>query len=72
MISRDYTREIGNRSASPLVPLPIAIALLALGGAGLWFGVSQARAIPSTRPAAEESKPAVAGKPAPHAHGSRR
>lgn len=47
MMSSDYTQQIGNRSVSPRVPLPIALAVLVIAAAALWFGVSRVRAIPS-------------------------
>lgn len=71
IMTRDYTKEIGNRSASPHLPMPVALALLAIGGAALWFGVQKIRAIPANKHVAEEA-PAVVGKPAPQAHGAQR
>jgi hypothetical protein len=71
MSSRDYTKSIGNRSASPHVPLPLALGVLTIVGAGLWFGVAQIRSKPSARHMAEEA-PAVAGKPVAQAHGTQR
>jgi hypothetical protein len=70
-MSRDYMKEIGNRSASPRVPLPLAIAVLAIGGAALWFGAMKVREMPSTKHVAETA-PAMAGKPAVQAHGMQR
>jgi len=49
MLSSDYTKQIGNRSVSPRVPLPIALAVLAIGAAALWFGVARVRAIPASQ-----------------------
>jgi len=71
MISRDYMKEIGNTSTSPRLSLPVAIALLALGAAALWFGVAKIRTIPSAKPTVTET-PAVAGKPGMHPHTTQR
>lgn len=71
MTTRDYTKEIGNRAVSPRVPMPVAIALLAIGGAGLWFAVEKVRSLPSARRSVEETA-TVAAKPAAHAHASQR
>jgi hypothetical protein len=71
MISRDYTNEIGVRSGSPRLSLPVAIILLAVGGAALWFAVAKIRAIPSSKPVTVEA-PAAVKKPGVHAQSTQR
>ena len=60
MISHDYRKEIGLKSATPMVPLPVAIVALLLGAAGLWFGAMKLHASASGHAA----EPAHAAKPA--------
>ena len=66
MVSRDYTKELGLKSATPKVPWPLAIALLALMAVGTWYGVAKLRAMPSPRQDAEDT-PAAKVPPAPAA-----
>ncbi len=40
MVSRDYTKEIGLSTGEKIVPLPYAMAVVAVVIAGGWFGVS--------------------------------
>ncbi len=64
MVNRDYTQELGLKPNATVVPLPIAIAILALGGAVMWFGVSMLnRAHPSHR-ASSDTTEASTAKPA--------
>ena len=65
MVSRDYTKELGLKSATPKVPWPLAIALLAMMAVGTWFGVAKLRELPSRQHA--EETPAV-NAPATVAH----
>jgi hypothetical protein len=71
MISRDYMNQIGVTSGAPRLPLPVAIFLLALGGAALWFAVAKIRALPSSKTAVVEA-PAAAKKPGMHAQATPR
>lgn len=49
MVSRDYTKELGLKSHTKKVPMPIALAILAAFFAVVWYGVSQANAHRPTR-----------------------
>lgn len=69
MTTRDYTRDIGNRAVSPRVPLPVAMAVLAIAGGSLAVGVMQLHSKKSARQMAEELP---AAKPAARAHGMQR
>jgi hypothetical protein len=40
MVNRDYTKEIGLSSDQPIIPMPIAMAIIAALLAGVWVGHS--------------------------------
>jgi hypothetical protein len=64
MVSKDYTQEMGLKPTTPMVPLPLAIIILALGGAALWYGVTKLyRTSPGHR-ASHEAPAAPAATPA--------
>jgi hypothetical protein len=63
MVSRDYTEELGMAPRTKRVPLPIAIAIIALIGAGIWYGVS--RSLEHTPLSGEKAEAAAAEKTAP-------
>ncbi len=65
MISRDYTKEVGLKSGTVHVPLPLALVALAVIGAGLCVGAMKLHA--SAPPRVKEEAPTshAAAKPAP-------
>jgi hypothetical protein len=65
MTCRDYRKEIDLRPGTPTLPWPVAAILLALGAAGLWFGVVKLNAIPSGHRSEAGAEAAPAGRPAP-------
>ena len=65
MVSRDYTQELGLKPSAPVIPLPIAIAILALGGAALWYGVSKLNLAYPSQSASQEATAENTAKPAP-------
>jgi len=40
MVSRDYTKEVGLPSHEGMVPLPVAIAIIAAIAFGAWYGMT--------------------------------
>jgi hypothetical protein len=40
MVNRDYTKEIGLSSDQPVVPMPIAVAIIAALAVSAWVGHS--------------------------------
>lgn len=64
MISHDYRKEIGLKPGTPTIPWPIAIAVLALGAAGLGFGFVKLKAMPKDHHATAEVPVASLPKPA--------
>lgn len=65
MISHDYTQELGLKPNAPIVPMPIALLILAVGGGVLWFGVTKLNERHDSQHAAQDALTAPAGKPAP-------
>ena len=63
MICRDYTEELGLAPAKKLVPLPIAIAIFIVAGAGIWFAVAKLNLLPSGEQPRQEAA-AVPAAPA--------
>lgn len=55
MISRDYTKEVGVSSQKKTLPRPVAIIVLLLVGAGIWFGVAGVVAKTREHEAAEKA-----------------
>lgn len=59
MISKDYTQELGLKPAVKVIPLPIALAILAVAGALIWFAVVKLHRMPAGH-AATTTPPAAA------------
>lgn len=67
MISRDYTQEVGLKSANVRVPMPFAIMALVLVAAGLWFSLVKLHASAPVRIKHEAPAAQAPAKPAPAA-----
>lgn len=73
MVNRDYTKEVGLKSGAPMVSWPVAVILLALGGASMLFGLAQVRARPEAAKSVPEASAAAAkAKPASAPHAAHR
>lgn len=51
MVSKDYTQEMGLKPTKQVVPLPIALAILAVAGALIWVTVVKLGRTPASRAA---------------------
>lgn len=67
MISRDYTQEVGLKSATVRVPLPYAVLALVLVAAGLWFSLVKLHASAPVRLKHEAPAAQTPAQPAPAA-----
>lgn len=63
MVSRDYTEELGMAPRTKRVPMPVALAIIGVIAAGVWYGVS--RVADGNTGHQSKGEPAAVQKPAP-------